>query len=211
MVPKQYNRLKAANIFSAIRSSVAITTSQFLKIEVWIQLFHLLTAILSVKQSRLRFWGLMADQSIGKTLKEANIPAIPRQAGRDCPKYCYSARLKSRFSNRGLEASRFISSRLYWMNSNIPPTNWLTFTSSTGMLSFSRSIKTTLGMNVLRCKTPLMVNKKVVMHFIVYNCIRGLMPVAASESPVKLRKISFKGSSLAIILLTSVLASYRSP
>ena len=66
-------------------------------------------------------------------------------------------------------------------------------------------------MNVLRCKKPLMVNKKVEMHFTVYNCIRGLMPMAASESCVKLRKISFKGSSLAMIILTPVLASYRSP
>jgi hypothetical protein len=36
---------------------------------------------------------------------------------------------------------------------------------------FFRDIKTTMGMDILRCKTPAMVSKEIVMHLIVYNCI----------------------------------------
>ncbi len=38
-----------------------------------------------------------------------------------------------------------------------------------------RDIKTTMDMDVLRCKTPEMIRKEIVMHFIVYNAIRQLM------------------------------------
>ena len=34
---------------------------------------------------------------------------------------------------------------------------------------FFRDIKTTMGMDILRCKTPDMVRKEIMMHFIVYN------------------------------------------
>ena len=44
---------------------------------------------------------------------------------------------------------------------------------------FFRDIKTTMGMDILRCKTPDMVRKEILMHLIVYNCIRCLMVEAA--------------------------------
>ena len=37
---------------------------------------------------------------------------------------------------------------------------------------FFRDIKTTMGMDILRCKTPEMVRKEILMFFIAYNCIR---------------------------------------
>jgi len=63
---------------------------------------------------------------------------------------------------------------------------------------FFRDIKTTIGMDILRCKTPAMVKKEIVMHFIVYNCIRGLMMEAANREFVRLRRISFKGANQAL-------------
>ena len=57
---------------------------------------------------------------------------------------------------------------------------------------FFRDIKTTMGMDILRCKTPEMVHKEILMHFIVYNCIRSLMIKAAKLIKVKPRLISFK-------------------
>jgi IS4 transposase len=44
---------------------------------------------------------------------------------------------------------------------------------------FFREFKTTLGMDILRCKTPVMVNKEILMSFIVYNGLRQLMGQAA--------------------------------
>jgi len=37
---------------------------------------------------------------------------------------------------------------------------------------FFRDIKTTMGMDILRCKTPEMIRKELLMYFIAYNCIR---------------------------------------
>lgn len=59
---------------------------------------------------------------------------------------------------------------------------------------FFRDIKTTIGMDILRCKTPDMVEKEIHMHFIVYNSIRMLMLDAANEANVNPREISFKAS-----------------
>jgi len=58
-----------------------------------------------------------------------------------------------------------------------------------------RDIKITLGMDVLRCKTPEMVRKEIIMHAIAYNLIRSLMQQAAALYDVNLNRISFKGTS----------------
>ena len=63
---------------------------------------------------------------------------------------------------------------------------------------FFRDIKTTMGMDILRCKTPDMVRKEIIMHLIAYNCIRCLMFEAAKEKDVRVRRISFKGSVQAL-------------
>ncbi len=63
---------------------------------------------------------------------------------------------------------------------------------------FFRDIKTTMGMDILRCKTPDMVRKEIMMHLIVYNCIRSLMCEAAKKNNAKVRRISFKGSVQAL-------------
>jgi len=63
---------------------------------------------------------------------------------------------------------------------------------------FFRDIKTTMDMDVLRCKTPEMVRKEILMHMIVYNCIRALIAEAAKGTAMKIRRISFKGSLQAL-------------
>ncbi len=63
---------------------------------------------------------------------------------------------------------------------------------------FFRDIKITMGMDILRCKTPDMVRKEILMHLIVYNGIRCLMMEAAKEQGVRVRRISFKGSVQAL-------------
>lgn len=63
---------------------------------------------------------------------------------------------------------------------------------------FFRDIKTTMGMDVLRCQTPEMIQKEVMMNFIAYNCIRQLMSEAAREADLAVRDVSFKGSLQAL-------------
>ena len=63
---------------------------------------------------------------------------------------------------------------------------------------FFRDIKTTLGMDILRCLTPEMIRKEVLMYFIAYNCIRRLMYEAAAAADLESRVVSFKGSLQAL-------------
>ena len=61
-----------------------------------------------------------------------------------------------------------------------------------------RDIKTTMGMDILACKTPEMVRKEIVMHFIAYNSVGMLMYEAAEESGVDVHRLSFKGALQAL-------------
>lgn len=57
-----------------------------------------------------------------------------------------------------------------------------------------RAIKQTMGMSVLRCKTPEMVRKEIWMHLLAYNLIRGLMAQAAEQAGIEPREVSFTGA-----------------
>jgi hypothetical protein len=55
-----------------------------------------------------------------------------------------------------------------------------------------RSIKTTLGMETLSCKTPQMAEKEVWVYLLAYNLIRIMMAEAASFTEQLPRQLSFK-------------------
>jgi Transposase DDE domain len=55
-------------------------------------------------------------------------------------------------------------------------------------------IKILLGMDVLRCLSPAMVRKELLMHLVAYNLIRALMQRASLIYHVPLQRLSFKGS-----------------
>ena len=59
---------------------------------------------------------------------------------------------------------------------------------------FYRDIKTTMRMEVMRTKTPAMVEKELLMHTIAYNDIRALILESASTHQQGLGRISFKGA-----------------
>jgi Transposase DDE domain/Insertion element 4 transposase N-terminal len=59
---------------------------------------------------------------------------------------------------------------------------------------FFRDIKITLGMDILRCQTPAMVEKEMVMHALAYNLIRALMQDIAHSYQIELSRLSFKGT-----------------
>jgi hypothetical protein len=56
-----------------------------------------------------------------------------------------------------------------------------------------RSLKQTLQMDVLRCKTPELVRKELWTHILAYNLIRTIAAQAATRHGVEPRSISFKG------------------
>jgi hypothetical protein len=57
-----------------------------------------------------------------------------------------------------------------------------------------RSLKQTLQMDMLRCKTPELVRKEIWTHILAYNLIRTIMAQAATKQSVEPRTISFKGA-----------------
>jgi hypothetical protein len=59
---------------------------------------------------------------------------------------------------------------------------------------FFRDIKTTMKMDILRCKTPAMVEKEICLHACAYNAIRLLILQSAMEHQSELGRISFKGA-----------------
>ncbi len=57
-----------------------------------------------------------------------------------------------------------------------------------------KDVKDVLQMDVLRCKTPEMVEKEIWMHLLAYNVIRGVMARAAEADAAQPRHVSFKGA-----------------
>ena len=57
-----------------------------------------------------------------------------------------------------------------------------------------RDIKTTLGLDVLRCQSPSLVEKEIWLQAIAYNLVRAVMLEAAWTHGVELQRLSFKGT-----------------
>src|SRR4051794_10732782 len=65
-----------------------------------------------------------------------------------------------------------------------------------------RSIKSTMQMDVLRCRTPEMIHKEIWAHLLAYNLLRTVMAVAAAERGIEPRRVSFKGAKQAVTAFT---------
>jgi IS4 transposase len=57
-----------------------------------------------------------------------------------------------------------------------------------------RSLKQTMQMDVLRCKTPELVRKELWTHILAYNLIRTILAQAAQKHHLEPRSLSFKGA-----------------
>jgi len=75
---------------------------------------------------------------------------------------------------------------------------------------FFRDIKITMNMDILRCKSPAMVRKEIIMHLIAYNCIQSLIVEAVMHTKHKVRRISFKASLQTVRLWSTQLAQNMS-
>lgn len=62
-----------------------------------------------------------------------------------------------------------------------------------------RSIKSTMQMRDLRCKTPELVRKEIWTHVLAYNLIRTIIAQAAAKHVILPRSISFKGTLQSLV------------
>jgi len=70
-----------------------------------------------------------------------------------------------------------------------------------------RSIKHSLHMDVLRCKTPSMVRKELHCHLLAYNLLRGTMVETAKRHDIRPRELSVKGTMQAVESFTPAMMS----
>ena len=57
-----------------------------------------------------------------------------------------------------------------------------------------RDLKTTMGMEALRCKSPDMVERELLAYLVAHNLIRCVIAEAIGRYQVDLERVSFKGS-----------------
>lgn len=57
-----------------------------------------------------------------------------------------------------------------------------------------RAIKAVMQMDVLRCKSPAMIDKEIAAHLLAYNLVRSVMAQAAALATLLPRQLSFKGA-----------------
>ena len=57
-----------------------------------------------------------------------------------------------------------------------------------------RHLKTTMGMEQLRCQTPDMAEKELLAYLFAYNMVRCLMAQAVAQAGVEMERVSFRGT-----------------
>ncbi len=57
-----------------------------------------------------------------------------------------------------------------------------------------RSIKAHMGMDILRAKSPSMIDKEIAVYLLAYNLVCALMTRAAAGAGITARSLSFKGT-----------------
>jgi hypothetical protein len=72
-----------------------------------------------------------------------------------------------------------------------------------------RDLKTTMGLEQLRCKTPAMAEKELLAYLVAHNLIRCVMAEAVACYPVDLERVSFKGTVDALRQYSDSLAQAR--
>jgi len=72
-----------------------------------------------------------------------------------------------------------------------------------------RDLKTTMGMEQLRCKSPDMAEKELLAYLVAHNLVRCVMAEAAQTYQVPLERVSFKGSVDALRQYSAALAQAR--
>jgi hypothetical protein len=73
-----------------------------------------------------------------------------------------------------------------------------------------RHLKTTMGMELLRCQSPDMAEKELLAYLVAYNMIRCLMAQAVAQAGVEMERLSFKGTVDAVRQFTPAIHKARS-
>ena len=72
-----------------------------------------------------------------------------------------------------------------------------------------RDLKTTMGLEPLRCQSPEMVEKELLAYLVAHNLIRCVMVQAAIQHEVDLERVSFKGALDALRQYSNAIGQVR--
>jgi hypothetical protein len=72
-----------------------------------------------------------------------------------------------------------------------------------------RDIKSTLGMEFLRCKSPDMAEKELLAYLVAHNLVRCVMAQALTQADIQLEEMSFKGAVDALRQYSAAIAQAR--
>lgn len=74
-----------------------------------------------------------------------------------------------------------------------------------------RDLKTTMGMEQLRCKTPDMAEKELLTYLVAHNLVRCVIAQAVRRYQLDLERVSFKGSVDALRQYSDAISKARNP
>ena len=72
-----------------------------------------------------------------------------------------------------------------------------------------RDLKTTMGREALRCKSPAMAEKELLAYLVAHNLLRCVMAAAVAQHEVDLERVSFKGSVDAVRQYSAAIGAAR--
>lgn len=72
-----------------------------------------------------------------------------------------------------------------------------------------RDLKTTMGMEQLRCQTPDMIRKELLAYLVAHNLVRCVIAQAVATHKVELERVSFKGSVDALRQYSAAISQAR--
>src|SRR5207253_10261765 len=72
-----------------------------------------------------------------------------------------------------------------------------------------RDLKTTMGMEQLRCQTPEMVQKELLAYLVAHNLVRCVIAQAIATHKIDLERVSFKGSVDALRQYSNAISQAR--
>ena len=135
------------------------------------------------------------DDHVVRWKKPSSIRSVDRETYRSLPDFITIREARIRVEQRG-----FRSRTIIVVTTLLDPT----LTTKEDLASLYRqrwnneldlrSIKSTMQMYDLRCKSPALVRKEIWTHVLAYNLIRTIMAQAATKHDIAPRTISFKGT-----------------
>jgi Transposase DDE domain len=139
------------------------------------------------------------DDHIVRWLKPSSIRSLDRQTYKELPEYIAVRETRIRVAQRGFRTRVVVVVTTLLDPQQTTKEDLATLYRARWNNELDlRSIKSTMQMHDLRCRTPELVRKEIWTHVLAYNLIRTIMAQAAATHDLLPRAVSFKGTIQAL-------------